>query len=381
MPDGQSESNNASRQGTGHPRNRRWSKSGKNGRHSSSKLYAAIDLGTNNCRLLIVEKAGKKTDGVFRVRDSFSRIVRLGEGLDSTGCLSEAAMQRTIAALQICASKIRRANVKRMRCVATEACRQAENSEAFIADVRHQTGLRLEIIDGKAEVELATDGCRSLFRDDVDHIIVFDIGGGSTEVSRLERQPNGFFRLADSDSLPLGVVRLAERYAGEDPHDHGYEGMMDEVRARLGGFMGRQGMIDDISKLQIIGTSGTMTTLVAVQLGLARYDRSVVDGCTIAGEEVRAVIDKLRTQSRDELAANPCIGRERADLVLAGCSVLDILYERWPVAQFSVADRGLREGILLRLIGDDQKRRNRRALISRKPPVPEKEGQPHEPIA
>jgi exopolyphosphatase/guanosine-5'-triphosphate,3'-diphosphate pyrophosphatase len=332
-----------------------------------TRLYAAVDLGTNNCRLLIVERAGGLG---FRVRDSFSRIVRLGEGLEGSGQLSQDAMDRTVAALRIAASKIRRANVVRLRCVATEACRGASNGAEFIKRVRKETGLRLEIIDGKAEAELAAIGCGSLFDDKVDDIILYDIGGGSTEISRLSRQvsphtANGdFFKLVDSDSVPLGVVRLSERHAGPGPYEHGYEGMLQESHDRLQAFMARQSDMVDMSRVQIIGTSGTVTTLAAVQLGLARYDRNVVDGCTITAENITKVIGNLRQMSRDQLAENPCIGAQRADLVLSGCAVLEAIHTRWPVAQVSVADRGLREGLLLRMIKKDM-RRNRRNLSNR----------------
>lgn len=322
------------------------------------RLYAAVDLGTNNCRLLIVERSGERN---FRVRDSFTRIVRLGEGLEASGKLSDAAMDRTIAALRICASKIKKANVARMRCVATEACRGAANGADFIARVKNETGLDLEIIDGKSEAELAAIGCGSLFDRQVDDIILFDIGGGSTEVSRMSRNEAGhFFRLVDSDSVPLGVVRLSERHAGPGPRDHGYEGMLSESQERLAAFMNRQSGLDDMRRVQIIGTSGTVTTLAAVQLGLARYDRNVVDGCTITAGDISTVIARLRQMSRDQLADNPCIGKERADLVLSGCAVLEAIHTHWPVDKVWVADRGLREGLLLRMIRQDSRRRRGR---------------------
>lgn len=321
------------------------------------RLYAAVDLGTNNCRLLIVERSGEWN---FRVRDGFTRIVRLGEGLDAAGRLSEEAMDRTIAALRICAAKIRKANVVRMRCVATEACRGAENGEAFIKRVRKETGLSLEIIDGKAEAELASIGCGSLFDRNVDDIIMVDIGGGSTEISRSSRSEKGhFFRLVDSDSVPLGVVRLSERYAGLGPREHGYEGMLAESAERLQAFMARQSDMTDMSKVQIIGTSGTVTTLAAVQLGLAKYDRNVVDGCTISADDISTVINRLRGMSREELAENPCIGKQRADLVLSGCAVMEAIHRQWPVEKIWVADRGLREGLLMRMIEKDMQRKRR----------------------
>ena len=341
-------------------KSRRWG----NPRRRRSRLYAAVDLGTNNCRLLIVERSGEEN---FRVRDSFTRIVRLGEGLEGSGRLSDEAMDRTIAALRICASKIRKADVARMRCVATEACRGAENGEEFIKRVKKETGLTLEIIDGQAEAELAAIGCGSLFDRNVDDIVLFDIGGGSTEISRMSRQEHGFFRQIESDSVPLGVVRLSERYAGAGPHEHGYDGMLAESEDRLRDFMERQSDLSDMSKLQIIGTSGTVTTLAAVQLGLARYDRNVVDGCTISAGDISDVIGKLRQMSRDELAENPCIGKQRADLVLSGCAVLDAIHGKWPVEKVWVADRGLREGLLLRMIRQDTKHRGTKRRDAKRP--------------
>ncbi|MGB0341810.1 MAG: Ppx/GppA phosphatase family protein [Parvibaculales bacterium] len=319
-------------------------------------LYAAIDLGTNNCRLLIVQPAR----GGFQVRDSFSRIVRLGEGLDAMGCLSEAAITRTIGALRICASKIRRAGVTRIRCIATEACREADNGADFIARVRRETGLSLEIIDGDEEAELAAMGCASLFDAQARHIFVFDIGGGSTEIIRLSRQADGRFVPADRASLPLGVVRLAERHAGQGNNGHGYTQMVDDAQTHLADFMARQSAVEDIGDVQLIGTSGTITTLAAVHLGLQRYDRKKVDGITIEASQAHEIIARLRAKTRDQLAANPCIGRERADLVLAGCAVVDVIHRQWPVARFHVADRGLREGVLLKMIRRDARKKRRR---------------------
>ena len=333
----------------------------------TGKSYAAIDLGTNNCRLLIVE-AGKKANA-FRVRDSFSRIVRLGEGLSANGCLSEAAMHRTLAALKICASKIRRNKVRRIKCVATEACRHASNSRDFIARVKRETNLTLEIIDGDKEARFAAIGCGSLFDDKAKHILIFDTGGGSTEISRLDKKNDGFFYIADSVSLPLGVVRLAERFASNDPEAHGYEAMLEESHKQLAGFMARQTMLTDMKDLQIIGTSGTITTLAAVQKGLARYDRNQVDGCKIRAEDMRAIIDKLVTQSRVDLVSHPCIGEQRADLMLAGCAVFDAICHNWPVPEICVADRGLREGMLIKMIQHDKARkagRRRKTNISHK---------------
>lgn len=329
-------------------------------------LYAALDLGTNNCRLLIVEPE----ETGFRVRDSFSRIVRLGEGLEQTGRLSEEAMERTIAALKVCAGKIRRTRVGRVRCIATEACRKAENGTEFVRRVIRETGLRLEIIDGRAEAELAALGCENLFAHHAQAALVFDIGGGSTELTWLVRAETGQLEISDVASFPLGVVTLAERHAGAGEYEHGYEPILDECLAALRGFSENIAGLDTLKEIQLIGTSGTVTTLAAVHMGLPRYDRRQVDGCIMEMSDLMAVIEDLRTKSRSELAANNCIGVQRADLVLAGCAIMDALYQIFPAPRVSVADRGLREGMLMRMIRRDKRRkryRQRRTRASQNP--------------
>lgn len=319
-------------------------------------LYAALDLGTNNCRLLIVNGDGNG----FRVRDSFSRIVRLGEGLDETGNLSDAAMERTIAALTICAAKIRRLRVPRIRCVATEACRHAANGPEFVRRVQRETGLRLEIIDGGAEAELAALGCEDLFKEEAKAVLVFDIGGGSTELTWLQRNEENRLQVANVASFPLGVVRLAERFAGPGDTDHGYEAMRDACMESLNAFSASlSAEHNDGQNIQLVGTSGTVTTLAAVHMGLERYDRQKVDGSVFPMVDMMTVIGSLRGLSRTELAANQCIGIQRADLVLAGCAVVDALQGIWAAPEVSIADRGLREGILLRMIRRDRRRRRR----------------------
>ncbi len=336
------------------PKNIRVAGAQSTARRGKKSLYAALDLGTNNCRLLIVEPHGRS----FRVKDSFSRIVRLGEGLEAKGALGEDAMERTIAALKICASKIRRLRVPRVRCVATEACRFAANGAAFIKRVQKETGLRLEIIEGGSEAELAALGCENLFAETAQSVLVFDIGGGSTELTLLKREGGARFQIADVASFPLGVVRLAERHAGPGEFDHGYDAIKQECLDLLDAFASRQDRQD--GPLQLVGTSGTVTTLAAVHLGLEKYDRSRVDGCVMQMADMMRVVSNLRGKGRSELAQNQCIGVQRADLVLAGCAVLEAIYEIWPTDSVSVADRGLREGILLRMIRRDHRRNRRR---------------------
>ncbi len=328
----------------------------------SKARYAAVDLGTNNCRLLIAEAQAHG----FRVRDSFSRIVRLGEGLSHSGVLSEDAMARTIAALHICAAKIRKHNVRRIRCVATEACRQAQNGAGFITRVRRETGLRLEIINGKTEAALAAQSCEALFDPHAQTIIVFDIGGGSSELTRLDRTGGNRFDIRDTVSLPLGVVRLAERHSGCETDIHGYAAMCAECAEKMADFFARHTDLTDLSKIQFIGTSGTVTTLAAIQKGLPAYDRRKIDGIFIAAKHIYEVIADLRTQSRHQLAQNRIIGREKADLVLAGCAVFETLHKQWPVENIHIADRGLREGMLMRMMRRDRKRNQYRHKAAQK---------------
>ena len=338
-------------------------KSRKNPHKSQSlETYAAIDLGTNNCRLLIVEPLGNS----FKVIDSFSRIVRLGEGLESSNRLSSDAMQRTIDALRVCATKIRRHRVRWMRCVATEACRRAENGQAFINQIEKSTRLRFEIIDGRDEAELAAIGCGALFDRHFPHAIVFDIGGGSTEITCLSLK-KGRYELQDMISLPLGVVRLSEKYDGKNMSQEIYTQIRDEAEKTIRAFAEKQTFhAYNLNDIQLIGTSGTVTTLAAIHKGLKKYNRNIVDGTVMKRGEVVAVIQSLMNMSHEERQNNNCIGKERADLVLSGCAVLEAIIRAWPLENLKIADRGIREGILLRLIRKTRRRQKiRRARKAR----------------
>lgn len=311
-------------------------------------VYAALDLGTNNCRLLIA----RPTRGGFRVIDSFSRIVRLGEGLGANGRLGEPAVERTIAALKICAGKIRRRGVTRARHVATEACRRASNCEDFLAKVSAETGIAFEIISAQEEAALALAGCAPLIEDEASHVLVFDIGGGSTEVAWVEAGNNP--RILDSLSLPCGVVDMSERYGGRDVSAASYRAMVDEVAARLAPFEARHGIRARVAegRVQMIGTSGTVTTLMGMLLDLPRYDRSRVDGTRLAFDAMWAIADDLLAMGYEARAAHPCILGARAEFVIPGTAILAAICETWPVGCLTVADRGLREGILLHLMAN-----------------------------
>ena len=312
--------------------------------------YAALDLGTNNCRLLVARGAGHG----FRVIDAFSRIVRLGEGLSATGILSEAAMARTIEALKVCAGKIAHRRVTRARYVATEACRRAANCADFMARVREHTGIVIEIISSNEEARLVVTGCAPLLDRRVPHALVFDIGGGSTELVwlRVPGDPALAPVVEDFLSLPIGVVTLSDRYGGREVSRDTYALMEEEVARAIRPFDARHGIARRIAagEVQMLGSSGTVTTLAGINFALPRYNRNVVDGSILSFDCARRVSDYLVTLGYDERAAHPCIGHERADLVLAGCAILAAICRLWPVGKLRVADRGIREGILFGLI-------------------------------
>ena len=327
-------------------------------------IYGALDLGTNNCRLLIAKPSRRG----FLVIDAFSRIIRLGEGVLSSGRLSEAAMKRTIEALKVCAEKMSRRAVTRSRLIATEACRIASNGGEFIERVRGETGLSIEIVGQETEAKLAVSGCASLIDRNCDWVLVFDIGGGSSELiwldlARLGRPWRRTLHdrvdvqtcIAAWTSLPIGVVNLAERHGGREVTPGSYEAMVKDVMAGLTSFETKHRFSKRIAgkRAHFLGTSGTVTTISGIHLKLPVYERARVDGCWLTARDVRVVSNDLIGMSYAERVAQPCIGQERADLVLAGCAILEALLRTWPCRRLRVADRGLREGILATLMAED----------------------------
>jgi len=340
------------------------------------QLLAAIDIGTNNCRLLIARQTGDD----FEVIDAFSRIVRLGEGVALTGVLSQAAMDRTVEALKVCARKIRRHKGIRVRVVATEACRRARNGREFVERVRRETGLRIDVISPEEEARLAVAGCAPLTDPSAEHLLVFDIGGGSTELiwvdlstvpsSRrrslvkalapagrgrpkdLARSRAAAAHIADWVSIPLGVATLYDKVESFGDEIARFDVMRRTFTEQLANFAAK-GFVtspDRLANLQLLGTSGTVTTLAGVHLGLPRYDRAQVDGLWMGSNALFDVTSQLLTAGFTGRAAMPCIGADRADFVMSGAAILNAIMMAWPSRRIRVADRGLREGMLYSLM-------------------------------
>ena len=314
------------------------------------RTYGAIDLGTNNCRLLIA----RPNEGGFTVIDAFSRIVRLGEGLSHTGELSQDAMDRAVGALAVCADKLKRRNVSLSRSVATEACRRAKNGREFADRVRDETGIVLDIIEPAEEARLAVLGCHKLLEPGDGPALIFDIGGGSTELVLVD-QEEGTPRIRAWWSAPWGVVSLTEsegKEALEVPDRvKAYERMRERARRAFANFATM--LPQNRDGIRLLGTSGTVTTLASVHLALPSYDRRAVDGLHVPTEAMQSISAMIASMDYDERSALPCIGNERADLVVAGCAILEAIMEIWPAQNLGVADRGIREGILRSLMARD----------------------------
>jgi len=340
-------------------------------RREPQNLYAALDLGTNNCRLLIAEPRGRG----FKVVDAFSRIVRLGEGMAQNGALRLDAMERAIDALRVCRRKLDHRGVEKVRLVATEACRAADNGQVFLDRVRDEANLNLEVLSRGGEAKLAVIGCSPLIDHRDDGALLFDIGGGSSEIAWIDlkkRHRDRNCKMTDCilnwTSLPVGVVSLSEKFGGVDVTPDVFEGMIAYVDGLLDE-AGKWGLLAKAianGRAHFIGTSGTVTTIAGVHLELDRYDRRLVDGIWLNDGKIDNVMRSMLAMTYPERVGNACIGQDRADLVLGGCAILEAIRRRWPCKRLRVADRGLREGILLEMmmadgVWDRQPRRQRAA--------------------
>jgi exopolyphosphatase/guanosine-5'-triphosphate,3'-diphosphate pyrophosphatase len=326
------------------------------------QLYAALDLGTNSCRMLIAQPRGSQ----FQVVDSFSKTVQLGVGLEASGRLSRASMGRTVQALRICQKKIEKHNVRRMRLVATEACRRARNARDFIRQVRRETGLQLEVIAPEEEARLAVISCAPLVNRSTEQLLVVDIGGGSTElvwidlsnvpaedrprsIMRLHAgfspQGEGQARVVDWISVPLGVATLKDQFIDVDDDAARFALMSWFFEENLASFS-PYNADNPREGFQIIGTSGTVTTVAASFLGLRRYDRTKVDGLHMSSDQIDHVIRDYLSLGPEGRRTDPRIGRDRHSLIMSGAAILQALMRIWPTDRLSVADRGLREGLL-----------------------------------
>lgn len=312
----------------------------------NSGYYAAIDLGTNSCRLVIA----KPTPSSFHLVETFSRITRLGEGIINGNMLSKQAIRRTISALKVCRAIIEEYTpLVRMRFVATAACRRAVNCNDFERIVSKETGLNMEVITSKEEARLAVVGCMPLLNRMIKRALVFDIGGGSTEISLARVTESGRTFIEGFVSLPYGVVTISEAFPAKDMTKLAYDTIVERTQKILQEFEDKYKIREAIQnqEIQVIGTSGTVTVLGAVHLNLPRYNRAAVDGLSMSGAEIDKVISRIKNMGYEGRCRNSCIGKQKADLTIAGCTIIEALCSFWPISEITVADRGIREGMLL----------------------------------
>lgn len=330
----------------------RESKQNLNGRN-----FAAIDLGTNSCRLVIASP----TPSSFRIVETFSKVTRLGEGIINDNELSRPAIRRTISALKVCAGVLNEyAPIYRSRFVATAACRRAKNCPDFIAAVKKETGLNIEIISSKEESRLAVVGCIPLLNRNIKRALIFDIGGGSTEISLARVANSGKTFIEGFVSLPYGVVTVSEAFPGNDMTELAYNTIMERTQGILKEFEEKFHIAEAIrnQEIQVIGTSGTVTVLGAVHLNLSRYNRSAVDGLSISTADLERTISKIKRLGAEGRSKHPCIGTQKSDLTMAGCAITESMIKFWPISEITVADRGIREGILLDLMHSGHQENN-----------------------
>ena len=320
-------------------------------RPSQRHTYGALDLGTNNCRLLVA----RPSESGFVVVDAFSRVVRLGEGLARSGRISQEAMDRALSALSVCGEKLRRRRVSLARSVATEACRRAANGREFVERVYRETGIALDIISPEEEARLAMLGCHRLLEPGDGPALIFDIGGGSTELVLIDTDGEGTPKIKSWWSAPWGVVSLTESegrdFKDADERLAAYVRMRERVRHAFSRFA--EMLPKSRDNIRLLGTSGTVTTLASVHLELPSYDRRAIDGLMVPADSMRAISTMLSKMTIEERGQLPCIGAERADLVVAGCAILEAILDIWPAQILGVADRGIREGILRSLMARD----------------------------
>lgn len=298
---------------------------------------ATIDLGSNTVRLLVADVEGP---GRWRVVAEHQTVTRLGEGLAATGALGEVPMARTLAVVRDYVARGAALGATETRIVATSAVREAANGSVFAAAVERATGWRVRVVSGEDEARLTLLGVRHGVGPLAGPVVVFDIGGGSTEYILADGE-----QVRATASLRLGVVPLAERYPFPERVDRSrYAALLREVMRQLARELPAE--ILSARPAHLVGTAGTVTTLAALDLGLPRYDAGRVQGHRLSRAAIERLGARLGSLTVGERAALPCLEPGRADLIVPGVAIVMATLDCLGVDGLTVSDSGLREGIL-----------------------------------
>ena len=296
--------------------------------------FAAIDLGSTNCRLVIVDIIEDK----YKIICSFSEILNLGRNLSFSNEFNDEIIEKTIEIFKIISQKLKYYNVLSYRCVATEACRQSINSDELVKRIHERTNIEIEIIPSKEEARLCLKSCLNHNVNLNDFNLVFDIGGGSTEIIIFD----SIYSNKDFDflSIPIGVINFSEKVSLFKT-----EKVLGQLEKQMMFFSKKKKIHNE--PISIIGSCGTVTTLCAIHLKLNYYQKSLVDNTLLEIEDLKQTCNFVKRLSSEEKEKHPCIGPQRINLLDNGILILEKILESWPVKRILVSDRGLREGIIL----------------------------------
>lgn len=314
----------------------------------AKKYFAAIDLGSRNCRTIV---GCQSKAGAFEYIETYSKSVSLADGVAASKKLSRKSMDRTIEALAFCSKVLSRYAGLTYLAVATDAMRRAENASVFIKRVKRELGLIISIITPQEEAYYAALGCIEVLSLETEIFVVFDIGGGSSEIALCRQKSDKDIELIDSLSIPYGVINLLES------KDHltfsGYSNLVQKISDLSRDFLNQYATtLDFVNNFQCIGTSGTTTTVAALNMNLRFYDREKINDSILQFSEILKTVHYVQSLSEDERKLHPYISQSNEDLVLGGLTILEGIVRGLPASTITVTDRGVRDGVVYALTHD-----------------------------
>ena len=294
-----------------------------------NKITAAIVIGSYNCRIIIVNNSPN-----IKILKTISVATNLIKNLSYSNEFTHKNIKKTVRCLTMFSRKMLEYNVTKYRCVATEACRQVINSDFFIGEVKKKTGLSVEIISVNEEAQLCFQSCKKYIERMNNEGILFDIGGGSTEISFFDVKNEKF----ETSSIPLGVINLSEKI-----NLHGKNKITFQMKRYFQSL--KSNLSNQIDPGFSIGSCSTVSTLSAIHLNLTTFDRKKIEGLLLDVDEIMKIINNLRNLKVNEMLKHPCI-RKKYPLLLNGMEILEKILENFPIKQILVSQSGLTGGMI-----------------------------------